>query len=491
MAITQGNHIMSRIVTTLFLAASLIYACGKTAKIVKEAPGVVLPEIPTEKPTTPIPPIKAPNDDVLQNDEVEADALEDAFSLNSADVQNTGYISAADFYNYQDDLKVAMRGTNLGFNLLSNRSFIESVRPVGDKGAVFAVDLRDFWGSRGNINWKLIEDENVFPIVSQTARFRNLQFLTQKRLPIMHAKIFFETAFKASVYYRIKDVPQLENDFWKQQGIDRQKQFDDRDRGIFLAGFQESLIAPDHNRLVRRMEGINGPCWNTYDVDALQIIDQSNFFKFPFPPEARSKKTLIHNAGEILCRSPNGLWTAALYNAAGLRQDEAPPTVVVNTRTGALGLDVQIRLRDCAGCHTQFVLPVRDELRRQIADNPFDAPDKLLALNFFKPQSQLDSIILQDNSAEASALAQINIQQGGADPLNVGMIDKMRDGFTAKELAAFLYLSEGEFLQRLAGSQAASQEFGGLLQGGTTGFLSLQSGRQVLLDDLNLFRDLN
>lgn len=481
---------MLKLIETAVLSFALLYACGKTTKVVKEAPKVILPDIPIEKPNDTIPPIKAPNDDVLQNDEVESDALTDAFSLNSADALNTAYISAADFYNFQDDLKVAMRGTNLGFNLLSNRSFIESVRPVGAKGAVFAVDLRDFWGSRGNINWRLIEDENVFPIISQTARFRNLQFLTQKRLPIIHAKIFFETAFKASVYYRIKDVPLLENDFWKSQGIDRQRQFDDRDRGIFMAGFQESQIAPDHNRLVRRMEGTNGPCWNTYDVDALQIIDQSNFFKFPFVPEARSKKTLIHNAGEILCRSPNGLWTAALYNFAGQRQDAAPVTVVVNTRTSVLGLDASITIRDCAGCHTQFVLPIRDEMRRQIADNPFDAPDKILGQLFFKTQSQLDSIILEDNSEEASALAQINIQQGGADPLNVGMIDKMRDGFTAKELAAFLYLSEGDFLQRLAGSQAASQEFGQLLQGGTTGFLALQSGRQVLLDDLNLFRDI-
>lgn len=465
-------------------------ACTKTTTVERQVPGVVLPEPPLSKPEGDAPPIKQPNDEILQNDEVENAALQDAFALNDADARNTVYISAADFVNFGDDVKTAEKGTNLGFNLLSDRSFIEKVRPVGAKGSVFAVDLRDFWGSKASQNWRLIEDNVVLPIVSKTNRFQNLQFLTQKRIPLMHAKIFLETAFLAKVYYQIKNVPLAENDFWLQQGIDRQKQFDDRDRGIFLAGFQESQIAPDHNRLVRRMEGKNGACWNTYDVDALQIRPESNFFKFPFVPEARSKATLIHNAGEILCRSPNGLWTAALYNAAGVRQDEAPPTVVVNTRAAPLGLDAQIRLRDCAGCHTQFVLPVRDELRRQIQDNPFNASDKILGQLFFKPQSQLDSQILEDNSDQASALGQLNIQQGQADPLNVGVIDKMRDGFTAKELAAFLYLSEGEFLQRLAGSDQAARQFGNLLTGGTIGFLSLQDGLQTLIDDLVLFQDI-
>jgi len=75
------------------------------------------------------------------------------------------------------------------------------------------------------------------------------------------------------------------------------------------------------------------------------------------------------------------------------------------------------------------------------------------------------------------------------DPMNTGVIDKMRDGYTAKELAAFLYLTEADFLQRLAGSQSASQEVGQLLQGGSIGFIQLQASMQKIIDDLNLFRD--
>lgn len=467
-------------------------ACGKTETRVVRDGTLPLPEPPQSRPEDPIPDVKNPGGDTIENDEVEAYALNDALSLNSQDALQTTYISAADFVNFKDDVRLAMRGTVLGLNLLSNRNFIESIRPVDPSKSIWAVDLRDFWGSKGLQNWRLIENQAVIKIVSQTVRFKNLQFLTQKRIPIMHAKIFLETAFKASVYYQLTDIPQLENDFWNLQGIDRQRDFDQRDREIFMAGFQESLIAPDHNRVVRRMEGNNGACWNTYDVDALAVVPENNFFQFPFPVEARSGLTFKHAAGEILCRKANGLMSMALYNGAGQRADFAPTTVVVNTRTAALGLDPSITLRDCVGCHTQFILPFQDEMREQIARSTFGPSDKVLGQIFFRPKAETDSAVARDNQDYAAALGQMGISSGGSnDPLNVGVIDKLRDGGESKEIAAFFYLSEEEFLSRLAASPRASQEVGALLRGGTIGFIGLQAAAQTIIDDLALFRDVN
>lgn len=482
---------MLRLLYTAALMLMIFEACGKTETVVRDGT-LPLPGIPQEKPTEPIPQIKNPTNDTIENDELEQYALNDALSLNSADALNTVYLSGANFANFNDDVESAMKGTTLGLNLLSNRNFIESMRPIDPKKSIWAVDLRDFFGSKGLTNWKLIEDSAVIKIVSQTVRFRNLQFLTQKRIPIMHAQIFMETAMKSSVYYLLKDVPKNENDFWALQGIDRQRDFDQRDKEIFLAGFQDSLIAPDHNRMVRRMDGNNGTCWNTYDVDAVNVLPESNFFQFPFVPEARSKRTLKHAAGEILCRQQNGLFVMVLYNGAGIRQDLAPTTVVVNTRTAALGLDPSITIRDCTGCHTQFVLPVRDEIGQNIKNQNFDANDKILGQLFFRPQAQIDQVIADDNAEHASALNRMGIPSGGnKDPMNVGLIDKMRDGMDAKELAAFLYLPEDEFIQRLQASPQASQEVGALLRGGTIGFIGLQAAIQTLIKDLNLFRDVD
>src|ERR1043165_5072852 len=113
---------MLKLFALVILPLMLISACGKTTTVVRDAPRPPLPDIPYEKPKDPIPPVGNPTDEILQNDEVEAVALSDAFSLSPADAQNTVYISAADTFNFQDDLKTALRGTNLGFNLLSNRT---------------------------------------------------------------------------------------------------------------------------------------------------------------------------------------------------------------------------------------------------------------------------------------------------------------------------------------------------------------------------------
>jgi hypothetical protein len=478
---------MKLILQSLAISMLTVYACGKTKTVIRE--GAVPPVVPIEKPTAPIPPITKPSDSTLQNDEVEQYALTDALTLNAADAANTVYLSGANFQNFGDSVSTAMKGTELGLNLLSSRAFISKVRPVDPAKSIWAVDLRDYFGSKGGVVFKAVEDNAVIKIVSQTSRFKNLQFLTQKQIPLMHAQIFLETAFKAALYYSIKGVPLLEDDFWIKQRVNRQKLFDDRDSSILLAGFSDSQIAPDHNRVIRRMEGKNGVCYDTSDVDAANVLKESNYFLFPFPPEARSAQTLKQGAREILCRQANGLWVGALYNGLGQRADVAPTTVVVNTRTSALGLDPSIAPRDCAGCHVNFAIAAKDDIGRTIKDNPFAASDKLLGQIFYKSQAQIDQQMAADNRDHGAAVDQLGITVDQPDPMNTGVIDKMRDGYTAKELAAFLYLTEADFLQRLAGSQSASQEVGQLLQGGSIGFIQLQASMQKIIDDLNLFRD--
>ncbi len=115
----------------------------------------------------------------------------------------------------------------------------------------------------------------------------------------------------------------------------------------------------------------------------------------------------------------------------------------------------------------------------------------MLGQLFFKPQAETDRVIAEDNAEHAAALALMGLQQGGDDPMNVGVIDKMRDGFTSRELAAFLYMSEGDFITALSASKDASNEVGQLSSGGTLGFFALQGSIQTLIEDLNLFRDLD
>jgi hypothetical protein len=470
-----------------------------------DAPAAAAPVVDTPLPTAAIPdgdlpPVQTSTDGVVRFDAIEQAALndiQDKTIVSVADEKNTVYLSAVNFANLGDDVSVAKQAALLNLNMLSNGPKIETIRNVKGMPGLWAVNITDFLGSstQANIFWKQIEDSAVLRIVSQTSRGKNLQFITGKQIPVMHLQVFLETAMLAKNYYAIKGIPTDQTAFYAQNGIVRQDLYDARDSGISLSAFAQSLIAPGHNRLVEKLDGDNGSCWTTFDINSLDLVNQAfadlaNFFKNPFPKEAKSvNSTFNFSASETICAQKNGLYNVALWNAAGVRQDVAPTTVVLNLRASALGLDADIKPRDCTGCHTTMVLPFKDEVGDQIKTQPFSAADKNLGLLFFKPQTAVDASIQDDNKSHQSARDLLSIPLSGSDPVNVGAIDKMRRGFNSKEMAAFFYLSESEFLDALNGSKDASALAGQLSKGGLLPFFALEGGIQTIITDLNLFKD--
>lgn len=475
---------------SIALIAILAFSCSKTKLVEAPATGLLPP--PSSLPTDEPPDLTQLGDSVVQADELDFYGVDDVLKLQNVVATNTRYLSVADDINSGRSPEDAKAAAELALNTLSNRATLCKTRPVGAKSSILAFDLRDCFGSKGIAIWKQIEDTAVLKIQSQTTRNKQLQFVTGSRIPIMHLKIFLETAFLAANYYSIAEVPLTENEFWSKQGIDRQKEFDERDPAVFMAAFQVSQIAPGHNRAIRRMENALGlPCYNTYDIDSNFLVAQSNMFAFPFPVEARRQKNFVFNAGEIICLKQNGTMLFALYAANGNRADVAPTTVVVNTRAAQLGLDADIRPRDCLGCHANtMVLAFNDEMRKNIQDNPFSANDKLVGNIFFQPQIKIDAFISADNNLYEEAIARLNIGAGGIDPVNA-QIDELRNGYDLQELADFLYLSKDELLTKLNGSQNASSKVGALLQGGRLPFFALQDSLADIIADLNLFRDVN
>ena len=467
-------------------------SCGPTKRVAKQvvAPPSPLAPVPDAPPTAIPPGLTQLGDQTIQADELDAFALEDALKLSDAVAQNTSYFSVADTVNGGGSASQALAGVELGMNTLSTQTAIKRCRVIGQKASLIACDRRDFFGSRSALVQKLIEDTAVLKIQSQTTRNKQLQFITKTRIPIMHAKIMLETAFLAPNYYNIQQTPLTEELFIANQGINRQADFDAVDDSIYLAAMQVSVIAPGHNRGIRRMENKRGTsCYDTSDVDSLFLVPESNFFANPFPVEARQNKNFIFNAREIICIKSNGLMTFWLGNAAGARADVAPGTVVVNTRAAPLGLEADIKPRDCLGCHANTqVLKFQDEMRKNIADRPFNANEKRLGNIFFRPQAEWDAVIDADNKEYEAAIARLGISPGGTDPMNA-QIDQMRDGYDLKELADFLYLSQDEFLAKLQGSEKAQSKVGALLNGGRLPFFALQDAIADIIQDLNLFRD--
>lgn len=482
-------------VTVFSIVMDRLTGCSR-----KDEKVVFIPTPPTAAPTEEPPPIGEPEDTLLQLDEIEQAMLEDASraDLNQADRENYRYLVLSDMFNEGHPTDgVPAQGIQKAINQLSSERFIKLAVPVDVERSIYRIDLRDYFGSRGKDVWKRIEKDLPVKVVSKTIRGQTLQFLTQAVQPWVHGRLFAETALTNETYYDVVAIPIKLADFYRNFArVVPQAEFDARDPGLFLVGTQESVIA-QNNRLGWRLEGANGAVYQTFDVDDNNIGREQNLFEFPFVAEVNplnrrvTNKIFKHAASEVIATLPNGMLAFGLYNAAGLRQNAAPQTVVSNTRAVALGLSSEIRnARDCSGCHQSGFIAIRDEIGAHIkGSGDFNAAEKALGELFYKRQATVDAFMAQDNSAYTKALAELGIQ-AGPDPINEGLLDAIRTGVSAKEAAAFFFLDELDFLERLRGSENAQAEVGAWLRGGNVSFSQFINSAPQIINDLNLFVDI-
>jgi hypothetical protein len=459
---------------------------------------VVVLEPPKAPPTDPPPPIKEPEPELLSLDEIEQAILEDVSrpELNQADRENYRYLVLSDIHNEGLSIAQPALAIHKTLNQLSSERFLKVAVPVDKSQSIYRVDLRDYFRSKGRAVWQRIERDLPVRVVSQTIRGQTLQFLTQAVQPWIHGRLFVETALTNETYYDIVGIPVKLGDFYKAfVGVVPQTEFDQRDPGLTLVGFQESVIAPD-NRLAWRLEGINGAAYQTFDVDENNLGREQNLFQFPFVAEVNplgrrvTLRVFRHAASEVITTLPNGMLAFGLYNAAGIRQNAAPQTVVSNIRAVQLGLTSEIRnARDCTGCHQAGYIAMRDELGPHIrGSGEFNAVEKQLGELFFKRQASVDAFLAQDNAVYKDALDRLQITPG-PDPINEGLLDAVRTGLSAKEVASFLFLDEREFIEALRGSETVSGEVGALLRGGTISFQQFINAAPTIIQELNLFID--
>lgn len=461
---------------------------------------VVIVEPPKVQPTEQPPPIKNPSKDFLSLDEIEQAALEDISrpELNQADRENYRYLLVSDVFNEGGSIDKPAMALSKAVNQVSRERFLQVAVPIDKEQTIYRIDLRDYFGARGRAVWQRIEKDLVIKgIVSRTIRGQTLQFLTQAVQPWVHGRLFCETVLLNETYYDILGIPKTLAEFYQDfAGVVPQVEFDARDPGVVLVGTQESVIG-QNNRLMWRLEGRDGPVYQTFDVDDNNIGREQNLFENPFVVEVNplgrvvTNKIFKHAASETLSILPNGLMAGALWAANGIRQNAAPQTVVTNVRAVGIGLSSEIRnARDCSGCHQSGFIAIRDEVGAQIQRSAtFNAQDKALGSLFFRRQDIVDAFMAQDNSQYQKALGELSIQ-AGPDPINDGLLDAIRTGVNSKEAAAFFFLEERDFLERLQGAGTSQGEVGTLLRGGSISFQQFVISAPQIIADLNLFIDI-
>jgi hypothetical protein len=178
-----------------------------------------------------------------------------------------------------------------------------------------------------------------------------------------------------------------------------------------------------------------------------------------------------------------------LNNANDNAESVAPTDIVTNVQNAAI--DPSIRIGDCSGCHYPNVaIPFSDQIGQHIKNNPvFDAQEKQLGQIFFR-YDRVSAVIDDINRRNSAALQELGINSR-TDPLTDTIFKPFRAEMNVSQIAAFTFLSVPEFTERLRGSAISSQVFGSLINGGTVSLATLNANYETLVDELNLFQDVD
>lgn len=479
----------------LFLAIFVLLACNPQRQVVVEKSGV-----PDRLPEEEAPPLKDPVPGFIRFDEQEEVMLQATNELPSFEQTQVRFISCADQFNGVgiDSVKTCRDGVVKALHSISLDVGLPEVREIGPAQSIIQIRLKDFGLTPSK--WKAIERADPFKFTSQTVRGRTLQFLTKTERPMINGNIFAESAL-VKAYYEVLGIPASFAEFEKLLGTDIQKDFDERDADLNLWGMNESVITANRqHRLILRVKGRFGPLWCTFDTNDQAIaavnidgvlVNQKNLPEAPFPPQARSKRTFIDNAGECIFVKANGFLGMALYDVAGVRQDFAPTNIVQDTASASRGLSGTIQnARSCYRCHAAGFIPVKDSIGPHIAANTtFNADDKVKGRLFFKSASVGDAMFRKDNAAYLAALSEAGIDNPAEDSIN-NLIDGLRLEQDLDQVAGMLGYPPEEIEVGLRASSAASAVLGALLQpNGKVNLQQLIDGLPLLARDMNLFKD--
>ena len=472
------------------LALLNVLACQQEEKVVVERQWLPIPSEPPNGTPAPLP---EPQPGFLGRVWFEETLVQDAQSLSEADALDTFYVWNQRFNEGAtlDELARNQSGVMLGLNSVSNDPQLGTIVPVGNTGAIYRVELRDFGQTRQR--WTNVIEPNLdIPALVDSVRAAQLRFLLQKRVPWVYASDLLNTVFKANVYPILIEQPGLSklDVFFRTLGVDRQAEFDAE--RAYCNGIDDSTITNQKPRTVCFYEGTFGTIWSTQDSD----VNGDNPFVNPFPDFSNGGDRIYkHDAQEHRYRLPNGLWGHRLNNAeridGGEFQAAAPTSVVFNIKQAAIGLAPDIDYLACHGCHINGqTLVLKDDLGPRIqADSSFNGAEKQLGREIFRFEKIQERVAL-DNQITNTAIQFMGIG-AGEDPINSDIVNPFRLQQNLSQISAYFFERPENFARILRGTNTAAGQVGNLLNdGGSIGNETFIGAFFNIGDETNLFRDL-
>lgn len=448
---------------------------------------------------------------------VEAEILKDLGNVDVGDQDLTRWAVLFHKYNMRtspQEMDYFVDGINKTLNSVSQERGLSQVLQIDSRRSIYRIDL-DAFGLDAT-DWDKILQQEFFNLESNTARGRQIKLATRTRIPWLHADNFVFTTLGgnlclrgststttrcnkalrgAFLYYDLLDFPIGNNrvdrrfsDLINLQiaylGLNFQREVDNFD--VNFLGFFGSSISLNKNRLLVRAETDDGRFWISFDTNGNDRAEQ-NLFEFPLIRETRGQAIYDFQASESIFSLPNGTDAYFLSDAAGTAADFAPLDTVFDNQTP--GFDPTIRAPfSCFRCHTNGILPARDQVRDSVVGAPSDLTRDDIELVEAHYKSIGNQLFQNDNRKLIEVLAILKNEPGQPDSVNY-TTDRLRKDYNLAEVAAHTGLTPAEFLRRMNQSAAVRGQVSQLATGGKISFQQLVNTYPDIIRDFRLDQD--
>ncbi|HKO90816.1 MAG TPA: hypothetical protein VJU61_06685, partial [Polyangiaceae bacterium] len=322
-------------------------------------------------------------------------------------------------------------------NSVSTEFEIALPEPIDTEQTLYRVDLRRYgwdrqvtvFGTTFNDGWEALAANNVYAREFEGGAADSVKVQTGTAFPYQAADTAFEYATVGDTYYALVGAPTVGDsvdDFvLNQLGVDTSDQLL---RGISkAAGFRGSGVSRQPRVVHRYPFAADRVLWHAFDFAEDQ---NESIFDDPLG--------FADGGGFSIYSLPNLLHGYLAWDANGFVQEQSEYLFHDD--------DFIVAARTCMGCHSQGILPVRDQLRTYVEANPANySPDEAAAIQAtFVPVEEMDALVEADRQVYLGALGQLGFPTDCPDPVSQ-VVRRFSRPLTLRDALGELGVSQAAF----------------------------------------------
>ena len=334
-------------------------------------------------------------------------------------------------------------------NSVSTAPEIHVPAAVADTDLLYRIDLRNYGWNRdidldddGSVDFAdgwLAIGAGVGPYATEWSGpdAAAVQLDTGVSVPVLPGNAFVHAAAQGQLYHALIGARAANYDTETALGIDII--VDANEGRVQRAAFTNPRDRPYRDTMLLRFEQRAVPDRYYWFTEHSDYSGASSIFDDPFDWFGGERQTIFH--------LPNGLFAYSLDDGNGQRVD----TGTLRCDAAACREPPPVNAATCHGCHSDGLLPVRDQIRSVYLDYSYqfsvDTGEEILAQ--YPPEEDFNALLEYDSELHRAAAERAGVPRHTPDPISRVFLQFERDPLTLRRAAAELAVAPDVLTARL------------------------------------------